>query len=146
MSLRAFHLFFIAVSVVLAAFVAAWAAGQYQQGHQIIYVITAVIAFIASAGLVVYAAMFQRKTKHLTALLLALVVPRIALACPVCFGNSDAPMAKAINQGVLLMLVVVGFMLAAFASFFISLVRRARLAEGHDPAPQSSAEPQEGIV
>ena len=29
MSLRAFHLLFIALSVVLAAFFAAWAAGQY---------------------------------------------------------------------------------------------------------------------
>ena len=30
MSLRAFHLLFIALSVVLAAFVAAWATGQYR--------------------------------------------------------------------------------------------------------------------
>ncbi len=34
MSLRAFHLFFIALSVVLAAFFAAWAGGQYRAGHQ----------------------------------------------------------------------------------------------------------------
>ena len=30
MSLRAFHLLFIALSIVLAAFLAAWAMGQYQ--------------------------------------------------------------------------------------------------------------------
>ena len=33
MSLRAFHLLFIALSVVLAAFFAAWAVGQYRADH-----------------------------------------------------------------------------------------------------------------
>ena len=58
---------------------------------------------------------------------IALAAPRIALACPVCFGNSDAPMAKATNLGILAMLVVVAGMLASFAAFFIYLNRRARL-------------------
>jgi len=57
-------------------------------------------------------------------------VPRLALACPVCFGNSDAPMAKATNLGILAMLVVVAGMLASFASFFIYLNRRARMVNG----------------
>ena len=59
--------------------------------------------------------------------LMALAAPRIALACPVCFGNSDAPMAKATNLGILAMLVVVAGMLASFAAFFIYLNRRARM-------------------
>ena len=59
--------------------------------------------------------------------LIALAAPRIALACPVCFGNSDAPMAKATNLGIFAMLVVVAGMLASFAAFFIYLNRRARL-------------------
>jgi len=56
----------------------------------------------------------------------ALAAPRIALACSVCFGNSDAPMAKATNLGILAMLGVVAVMLASFAAFFIYLNRRAR--------------------
>lgn len=64
----------------------------------------------------------------LTLVVLALVAaPRAALACPVCFGNSDAPMAKATNLGILAMLVVVAGMLASFAAFFIYLNRRARM-------------------
>ncbi len=59
--------------------------------------------------------------------LMALAAPRVALACPVCFGNSDAPMAKATNLGILAMLVVVAGMLASFAAFFIYLNRRARM-------------------
>jgi hypothetical protein len=67
----------------------------------------------------------MRKT-ILTTLLLA--APRAALACPVCFGNSDAPMAIATNTGVLFMLGIVGVVLAAFASFFVHLMRRAKRA------------------
>jgi len=156
MSLRAFHLVFIAVSVVLAAFIAAWATGQYQLQHQVIYAVTAVVAILASAGLVAYGAIFQRKTRHLVILLFVLAVPRAALACPVCFGNSDAPMAKAMNQGIWLMLGVVAFILVAFGSFFISLVRRARLADGVTEAESAryaqqggrnrASDPQEGTA
>jgi len=57
-----------------------------------------------------------------------LLLPRLALACPVCFGESDAPLAKAINLGVVAMLVVVVAVLAGFASFMLYLNRRARIA------------------
>ena len=60
-----------------------------------------------------------------TALLLA--VPRAALACPVCFGQSDSPMAKGVNMGIFFLLGVVGLVLAAFAAFFVYLARRARM-------------------
>jgi len=51
----------------------------------------------------------------------------IVLACTVCFGQSDSPLAKGANMGVLFMLGVTVVMLAAFASFFIYLIRRKRL-------------------
>lgn len=57
-----------------------------------------------------------------------LAFPRLALACPVCFGQSDSPLAAAMNLGIVFMLVIVGAVLAAFASFFIYLMRRARMA------------------
>ena len=61
----------------------------------------------------------------LTALVLA--VPRAALACPVCFGQSDAPMAQGVNMGVYFLLGVVVAVLAGFAAFFVYLARRARM-------------------
>ena len=63
---------------------------------------------------------------------IAVLAPSLALACPVCFGASDAPMAKATNLGILAMLVVVAGVLASFAAFFIYLNRRARLAAAND--------------
>ena len=57
------------------------------------------------------------------------------MACPVCFGDSNEPMAAAMNVGIWFMLAVVGAMLTAFASFFVYLMRRARLAASDsDPA------------
>ena len=56
------------------------------------------------------------------------------LACPVCFGQSDSPMALAMNTGILFMLVIIGAVLVGFASFFVHLVRRARLAEASGSA------------
>jgi hypothetical protein len=54
-------------------------------------------------------------------------VPRVALACPVCFGESDSPLAHGVNMGIFFLLAVVGLVLAAFAVFFVYLARRARV-------------------
>jgi hypothetical protein len=65
MSLRAFHLFFISVSGVLAAFCAAWAFSQYRLDHDMTYVAGATVSVLCVAGLAVYGAAFQRKTRNL---------------------------------------------------------------------------------
>jgi hypothetical protein len=65
MSLRAFHLLFIGLSVALAAFFAAWAGGQYRLEHESIYAVTVAGALAAGGGLAVYGTRFQRKTRNL---------------------------------------------------------------------------------
>jgi len=65
MSLRAFHLVFIAASVILTAFFAAWAAGEYPTGHEIGYALAGVGSLASGVGLAVYGAAFQRKTRRL---------------------------------------------------------------------------------
>jgi hypothetical protein len=65
MSLRMFHLVFIAVSVILAAFVAAWAGQQFRTLNDITYAVTAVAALATGVGLGFYGAAFQRKTRKL---------------------------------------------------------------------------------
>jgi hypothetical protein len=66
MSLRAFHLLFIVMSVILTAFFAAWAFGQYRTEGAISYALTAAGSLAAGIGLVVYAAGFLKKTKRLS--------------------------------------------------------------------------------
>ncbi len=56
-------------------------------------------------------------------------LPSAALACPVCFGQSDSPMAWGTRMGVFFMLGVTVSVLAGFASFFVYLMRRAKLVE-----------------
>ncbi len=65
MSLRTFHLFFIATSVVLAAFTAAWAAGQYRTLHDVSYALAVAGSLAAAVALAAYGAAFQRKTRRL---------------------------------------------------------------------------------
>jgi hypothetical protein len=65
MSLRAFHLFFIAVSGMLATFCAAWAISQYRIDHGASYLAGALVSIGSAGALAVYGAMFQRKTRNL---------------------------------------------------------------------------------
>jgi len=74
----------------------------------------------------------------LAALIMVAGSARPALACPVCFGASDAPMAVATNLGIIAMLVIVVGVLAAFASFFIYLMRRARMAAAQQASTMES--------
>jgi hypothetical protein len=82
-----------------------------------------------------------------------LAAPRAALACAVCFGASDAPLAVATNLGIMAMLVVVAGVLSCFAAFIVVLNRRARAAaraeQGEAARSRTAfvpADPQEGIA
>jgi hypothetical protein len=68
------------------------------------------------------------KTALATIVLLA--IPRLALACPVCFGNPNSPQTKAVQAGILALLIVTVAMLASIAGFFfIYLRRRIKMVE-----------------
>jgi hypothetical protein len=66
MSLRAFHLLFIALSIALAAFFAAWASNQYRAGGQGEYLAVAFASLAAGGAMAIYAMRFQRKMKRLS--------------------------------------------------------------------------------
>lgn len=67
--------------------------------------------------------------KSLVSTLVLLAAPRAALACSVCFGQSDSPLAKGTNMGIYFLLAVTVGVLGGFASFFVYLIRRARAFE-----------------
>jgi hypothetical protein len=60
-----FHMVFIGASVMLAAFVAAWAGQQFQELGAVTYAVTALTALASGIALALYGAAFQRKTKGL---------------------------------------------------------------------------------
>jgi hypothetical protein len=74
-------------------------------------------------------------------------LPRAVLACPVCFGESDAPLAQAMNLGIVAMLAIIISVLSGFAAFILYLARRARLVQAlpdHSGAAGLSGHPGSG--
>jgi hypothetical protein len=60
----------------------------------------------------------------------------ILIACAACFGQSDSPLAKGMNWGILSLLVVVVMVLGSIAACSIVLARRAAAAT-HPSTPDS---------
>jgi hypothetical protein len=74
-----------------------------------------------------------------------LATPRVTWACPVCFGDPNSPMAIGASWGILLLLGVTAGVLAAFAGFFLYLVKRSRMALG-TRVPMSGSHQARGSV
>ena len=49
-----------------------------------------------------------------------------AMACPVCFGESDSPMAQGMNNGIFFLLGVIGTVQIGFVALFVSFRRRGK--------------------
>jgi hypothetical protein len=58
--------------------------------------------------------------------LITLLAAQAVSACPVCFGAPDDPMVKGVNNGIWVLLGVVGFVQIGFIAMFWSFWRRAR--------------------
>ena len=67
MSLKAFHLLFISLCIVLAVAFAMWAADLYAASRSMEYLLTAIASFGAAAALGFYEAKVVRKFKRLDA-------------------------------------------------------------------------------
>src|ERR1035441_1306478 len=51
--------------------------------------------------------------------------PHLLLACAACAGQSDSPMAKGMNLGILSLLAMIGVVLGGVASFFVYLGKKS---------------------
>jgi hypothetical protein len=130
MSLKFFHILFIALSTLLSLGVGLWAIDTWRTDGDATWLALAVLAFGGGGGLVVYGNRFLQKVRKLgiTGLLVAgtLGLPADALACTVCIGNSTSPLRSGLGLGILALLGITGFMLVCFASFFVYLALKAR--------------------
>lgn len=63
---------------------------------------------------------------HLLPLLIILAAPVIAHACPVCFGSADSELTKGAQNGIWVLLGVIGFVQLGFVALFWTFWRRAR--------------------
>jgi hypothetical protein len=132
MSLRFFHILFIALSALMALVVGIWAIDAYRRDGAPMWIALALFALAGGALLVVYGNRFLKKTRGLTVAALAaagtLALPSDAFACAVCIGNTTSPLRDGMNAGILALLAFALFMMVSFAAFFIYLWRKSRSA------------------
>jgi hypothetical protein len=140
MSLKFFHIVFIAVSTLLCLVVGVWALDAYRTDGAATWIALAVLSFAGGALLVVYGSRFLQKFRKLgmAAVLVAGTVgaPADALACAVCIGNTQSSLRDGMNAGILALLGFALFMIVSFAIFFFYLWRKAKSVEtshGGDP-------------
>jgi hypothetical protein len=134
MSLKAFHVVFVAASILLGLGVGGWGIHQFSTKGDVGLLVMGIVFLIMGIVLIIYGKRMLKKTKDIGYLCLAgiLLAPQDLLACASCFGESDGAMAEGMNAGVFVLLVVVGGMLAGIGGFFIFLMRRgARVAARH---------------
>ena len=62
--------------------------------------------------------------KTLLGTIAMLMIPALAVACPVCFGSADSPQTKAAQGGILALLVVTVAVLSSIGGFFFIYLRR----------------------
>jgi len=63
------------------------------------------------------------------------------LACPVCFGASDAPAAQGMNLAIFTLLGVTGSVLASFLGFIAYLMKRANAMRSGVEWHESAVDP-----
>ena len=66
MSLKAFHIVFIVLSILLAFFCGAWFLYQYISNRNAAFLISAIVLFLAGVGLICYGKSVLRKLKHIS--------------------------------------------------------------------------------
>jgi hypothetical protein len=68
----------------------------------------------------------KRAAFLLIILLVMQAIAPIAQACAVCYGAPDDPMTKGMNNGIWVLLGVIGFVQIGFVAMFWSFWKRAR--------------------
>jgi hypothetical protein len=84
---------------------------------------------------------FPKIKSALAALLaVALLRPDSLLACAACYGQSDSPLAKAMNWGIFALLSVVVCVLSGVTLFFVHVSRRTATPRAAEPGEDGTTE------
>lgn len=70
-------------------------------------------------------------------MLTAVLAPARLMACAVCYGESDAPMARGVTWGILALAGVIGCVLSGVVVFFVHVKRTSSALEKPDAAAES---------
>lgn len=67
-----------------------------------------------------------RLTVLVVILLSSWLIPQMATACAVCYGDVDSPMTAGMNNGILVLLAVIAAVQIGFVALFVSIRQRSR--------------------
>jgi len=131
MSLKAFHLVFVAAAILLGLGVGGWGLHQYRTEGDVSLLILGLVFLAMGIVLIIYGKRMLKKTKDIGYLCLVgfFLLQQNASACATCYGESDAPMAEGMNAGIFTLFAIIGSTLMAIASFFVFLIRRGARVE-----------------
>lgn len=128
MSLKYFHIFFIAIASLLAFYFSYWCLESYATGEKG-YLAYGVLSFTVGIGLILYGRSVFKKFKDVgffTVLGFALLMGSDAVACSTCYGDPDHPVSKALTASVLFLLGTIALVLIGFLALIIHYNVRSR--------------------
>ena len=131
MSLKAVHICFIILSIILTAGFGYWGIQNHNQTGNTTFLYLGIGSIIGSLVLVIYLFGFIRKMKKINPLPLWLIgiilsSPRTLFACAVCFGDPNSNLSKGVIAGVLVLLGVVGSVLGGVGAVSFTWFKRAK--------------------
>lgn len=82
----------------------------------------------------------MRRTVPATIGVLALLAAEAASACPVCYGETDSPMAAAADASILFMAILTYGLILSAGVGFVLIRRRALRRSGHDDGGETGGQ------
>ncbi len=135
MSLKIFHIVFIALSSLLSLLLVYWGLQEYQTSGSHLGLSLLIVGCITLALLIPYFGWFQKKMRHLSLALLILLGDHLFLhsntlwACSVCFGDPTSPLIKSVKVGIVFLVATVAGVLGAISAVAYSWSRKAKELE-----------------
>lgn len=132
MSLKAFHIAFIVISVTLCLFLAAWGINAYRFSDEVQSLGLALSGIAGLLALVPYSVWVKKKFSKLGAVILnflGLLYSGETLACSVCFGDPNSLMTQGAKSGILFLVFVIVGLLVGIGAVCFSWIRKAQALE-----------------
>lgn len=133
MSLRAFHLFFIAVSSLLCIFLILWGVYDFKLSGGALGLSLSAVGAVGLFLLTRYFRWFRQQTFKVWPLVVSVLAgtvmgirPEWAEACSVCYKDPNSPLTKGAFNGVWVLLGVIVTVLALIVAVARSWMKRAR--------------------
>jgi hypothetical protein len=134
MSLRSFHLFFIAISGLLSVFMIVWGIYDFRVTGEMMGLGMSLLGAAGAVLLTVYFRWFMKKYPKLTPMLVSLFAAGLLLAeapwaraCGVCYKDPNNPLTKGAFMGVVVLGLIISGILVGIVYIGYSWNKRAKL-------------------